>query len=121
MTDSFIDEKNDGACLPCEMPKQPLLSKLEKIDEFKPILAKFFEEFERTKDNFVPEEDKAVIYDKYDDRYHTVNIPLSEREQIAREDLCRDDKGWFDEIITDSGLTEQLVEFFRNLAKEKFM
>lgn len=121
MTDSFIDEKNDGACLPCEMPKQPLLSKLEKIDEFKPILAKFFEEFDKTKEHFVSEEDQAVIYDKYDDRYHTVNVPLSEREQIAREDLCRDDKGWFAEIITDSGLTEQLVEFFRNLAKEKFM
>lgn len=118
---TFIDEKNDGACLPCEMPKQTLLSKLEKIEEFKPILAKFFEEFERTKENFVSDEDKAVIYDKYNDRYHTVNVPLSEREQIAREDLCRDDKGWFAEIITDSGLTEQLVEFFRNLAKEKFM
>lgn len=117
---TFIDEKNDGACLPCEMPKQTLLSKLEKIDEFKPILAKFFEEFERTKDNFAPEEE-AVIYDKYDGRYHTVNVPLSKRERIAREDLCRDDKGWFDEIITDSELTEQLVEFFRNLAKEKFM
>lgn len=118
---TFIDEKNDGACLPCEKPKRSLLTVLSGIDEFKPILAKFFEEFERTKDNFVSEEDKAVIYDKYDDRYHTVNVPLSEREQIAREDLCRDDKGWFAEIITDSGLTEQLVEFFRNLAKEKFM
>lgn len=120
MTDSFIDEKNDGACLPCEKQKKSLLDVISGIDEFKPILAKFFEEFERTKDNFVPEEGKAVIYDKYDDRYHIVNIPLSEREQIAREDLCRDDKGWFAEIITDSGLTEQLVEFFRNLAKEKF-
>lgn len=121
MTDSFIDEKNDGACLPCEMPKQPLLSKLEKIDEFKPILAKFFEEFERTKDNFVSEEDKAVIYDKYEDRYHTIDVPLAEREQLAREQLCCDNDGWFSEIITDSGTTEKLVEFFRNLAKEKFM
>lgn len=121
MTDSFIDEKNDGACLSCEKQKKSLLDVISGIDEFKPILAKFFEEFERTKDNFVSEEDKAVIYDKYDDRYHTVNVPLSEREQIAREDLCRDDKGWFAEIITDSELTEQLVEFFRNLAKEKFM
>ena len=116
MTDSFIDEKNDGTCLPCEKQKKSLLDVISGIDEFKPILAKFFEEFERTKDNFVSEEDKAVIYDKYDDRYHTVNVPLSKREQIARED-----KGWFAEIITDSGLTEQLVEFFRNLAKEKFM
>lgn len=118
---TFIDEKNDGACLPCEMPKQTLLSKLEKIEEFKPILAEFFAEFDKTKEHFVSDEDKAVIYDKYEGRYHTVNVPLSKREQIAREDLCRDDKGWFAEIITDSGLTEQLVEFFRNLAKEKFM
>lgn len=118
---TFIDEKNDGACLPCEMPKQTLLGKLEKIEEFKPILAKFFEEFERTKDNFVPEEDKAVIYDKYEGRYHTIDVPPDEREQLAREQLCCDKDGWFAEIITDSGMTEKLVEFFRNLAKEKFM
>lgn len=120
MTDSFIDEKNDGACLPCEMPKQPLLSKLEKIEEFKPILEAFFAEFDKTKEHFVSDEDKAVIYDKYEDRYHTIDVPLAEREQLAREQLCCDNDGWFSEIITDSGLTEQLVEFFRNLAKEKF-
>ena len=121
MTDSFIDEKTDGACLPCEMPKQPLLSKLEKIEEFKPILAEFFAEFDKTKEHFVSEEDKAVIYDKYEDRYHTVDVSLDEREQLAREQLCCDKDGWFAEIITDSGMTEKLVEFFRNLAKEKFM
>lgn len=121
MTDSFIDEKNDGACLPCEMPKQPLLSKLEKIDEFKPILAAFFEEFENKKENFVSDEDTGAVYDKYENKYHKINNPLSEREQLARERLCCDNDGWFSEIITDSGLTEQLVEFFRNLAKEKFM
>lgn len=121
MTDSFIDEKNDGACLPCEMPKQPLLSKLEQIEEFKPILEAFFAEFDKTKEHFVSDEDKAVIYDKYEDRYHTIDVPLVEREQLAREQLCCDNDGWFSEIITDSGTTEKLVEFFRNLAKEKFM
>lgn len=121
MTDSFIDVKNDGACLPCEMPKQTLLSKLEKIEEFKPILEAFFEEFENKKEHFVSEEDKAVIYDKYEDRYHTIDVPLGEREQLAREQLCCDNDGWFSEIITDSEMTEKLVEFFRNLAKEKFM
>lgn len=121
MTDSFIDEKNDGACLPCEMPKQPLLSKLEQIEEFKPILEAFFAEFDKTKEHFVSDEDKAVIYDKYEDRYHTIDVPLAEREQLAREQLCCDNDGWFSEIITDSGTTEKLVEFFRNLAKEKFM
>lgn len=118
---TFIDEKNDGACLPCEMPKQTLLSKLEQIEEFKPILAAFFEEFENKKENFVSDEDKAVIYDKYENRYHKINISLSEREQLAREQLCCDNDGWFSEIITDSEMTEKLVEFFRNLAKEKFM
>lgn len=118
---TFIDEKNDGTCLPCEMPKQTLLSKLEKIEEFKPILAAFFEEFENKKENFVSDEDKAVIYDKYEGRYHTIDVPLDEREQLACEQLCCDNDGWFAEIITDSGMTEKLVEFFRNLAKEKFM
>lgn len=117
---TFIDEKNDGACLPCEKQKKSLLDVISGIDEFKPILAKFFEEFERTKDNFVSE-DKAVIYDKYDDRCYKIAVPLGEREQLAREQLCCDKDGWFAEIITDSGMTEKLVEFFRNLAKEKFM
>lgn len=118
---TFIDEKNDGACLPCEMPKQTLLSKLEKIEEFKPILTEFFGEFDKTKEHFVSKEDQAVIYDKYDGRYYKIAVPLDEREQLAREQLCCDNDGWFSEIITDSEMTEKLVEFFRNLAKEKFM
>lgn len=121
MIEGFTDEKNDGACLPCEMPKQTLLSKLEQIEEFKPILEAFFEEFENKKEHFVSDEDKAVIYDKYDGRYHVINVSLGERKQLACERLCCDSDGWFSEIITDSEMTEKLVEFFRNLAKEKFM
>lgn len=36
---TFIDEKNDGACLPCEKQKKSLLDVISGIDEFKPILA----------------------------------------------------------------------------------
>ena len=118
---TFIDEKNDGACLPCEMPKQTLLSKLEKIEEFKPILAEFFAEFDKTKEHFVSEEDQAVIYDKYDGRCYKIAVPLGEREQLAREQLCCDKDGLFDEIITDSSFKNSLVDFFRKLAKEKFL
>ena len=121
MTDSFIDEKNVGVCLPREMPKQSLLSKLEKIEEFKPILEEFFDEFDKTKEHFVSEKNQAVIYDKYDGRYHVIDVSLGERKQLAREQLCCDKDGWFSEIITDSEMTDKLVEFFRNLAKEKFM
>ena len=121
MIEGFIDEKNDCACLPCKMPKQTLLNKLEQIEEFKPILAAFFEEFENKKEHFVSDEETGIVYDKYENRYHKINIPLSEREQFAREQLCFDNDGWFSEIITDSEMTDKLVEFFRNLAKEKFM
>lgn len=121
MTDSFADEKNDGACLPCEKKEENLLEKLESIDDFKSILSIFFEEFEKQKNHFISCDDKITVYDKEDDSYRLIEIPFSEREQIAREKLCFDSAGWFSEIVTETDVSLKLVDLFRKLAKEKYL
>lgn len=119
--ESFIEEKEDGACLPCSKPKRKLLEELKNIPELNSLIDLFFQEFELRKDFLVEDDDSAIIFDKEDGKYHKIRMPLSEREQRARENLCLDYTGWFDEIITDSSFKNSLVDFFRKLAKEKFL